>query len=85
METTQCRKYLAQIHVHRKHRPTLQSLTGKYRGLQENNCNENRDPVMRTGVPCNENRFFPMGIDSQGCELIQGLGLQCVQEYSEIM
>ena len=62
VETTQCRKYLAQIHVHRKHRPTLQSLTGKYRGLQENNCNENRDPVMRTGVPCNENRFFPVRI-----------------------
>ena len=66
METTQCRKYLAQIHVHRKHRPTLQSLTGKYRGLQENPCNENRDPVMRTGVPCNENRFFPVRIDLQG-------------------
>jgi hypothetical protein len=38
----------------------LQSLTGKYRGLQGNPCNENRDPVMRTGVPCNENRFFPV-------------------------
>ena len=50
---------------------TLQSLTGKYRGLQGNPCNENRDPVMRTGVPCNENRYFPVGIDSQGvfCEL----------------
>ena len=50
---------------------TLQSLTGKYRGLQGNPCNENRDPAMRTGVPCNENRFFPVGIDSQGvpCEL----------------
>ena len=25
---------------------------------------------MRTGVPCNENSFFPVGIDSQGvpCE-----------------
>ena len=33
-------------------RCTLQSLTGKYRGLQ--------------GNPCNENRFFPMGIGSQG-------------------
>ena len=39
---------------------TLQSLTGKYRGLQGNPCNENRDPVMITGVPCNENRFFPV-------------------------
>ena len=29
---------------------TLQSLTGKYRGLQGNPCNENRDPAMRTGV-----------------------------------
>ena len=50
---------------------TLQSLTGKYRGLQGNPCNENRDPAMRTGVPCNENRFSPVGIDSQGvpCEL----------------
>ena len=50
---------------------TLQSLTGKYRGLQGNPCNENRDPAMRTGIPCNENRVFPVGIDSQGvpCEL----------------
>ena len=50
---------------------TLQSLTGKYRGLQENPCNKNRDPAMRTGVPCNENWFFPVEIDSQGfpCEI----------------
>ena len=49
----------------------LQSLTGKYRGLQGNPCNENRDPAMRTGVPRNENMFFPVGIGSQGvpCEL----------------
>ena len=42
-----------------------------YRGLQGNPCNKNRDPVMRTGVPCKENRFFPVGIGSQGvlCEL----------------
>ena len=45
---------------------TLQSLTGKYRGLQGNPCNENRDPAMRTGVPCNENRVFPVGIGLQG-------------------
>ena len=44
----------------------LQSLTGKYRGLQGNPCNENRDPAMRTGVPCNENRVFSVGIDLQG-------------------
>ena len=50
----------------------LQSLTGKYRGLQGNPCNENRDPAMRTGVPCNENRFFPVGIGSQG------LGFLCM-------
>ena len=39
-------------------------------GLQGNPCNKNRDPAMRTGVPCNENRVFPVGIDSQGvpCE-----------------
>ena len=37
---------------------TLQSLTGKYRGLQGNPCNENRDPAMRIGVPYNENRVF---------------------------
>ena len=50
---------------------TLQSRTGKYRGLQGNPCNENRDPAMRNGVPCNENKFFPVGIGSQGvpCEL----------------
>ena len=42
-----------------------------YRGLQGNPCNKNRDPVMRAGVPCNENRVFPVGIGSQGvpCEL----------------
>ena len=45
---------------------TLQSLTGRYRGLQGNPCNENRDPAMRTGVSCNENRFFPVRIDLQG-------------------
>ena len=45
---------------------TLQSLTGKYRGLQGNTCNENRDPAMRTGVPCNENRFFPGEFNTQG-------------------
>ena len=28
---------------------SLQSLTGKYRGLQGNPCNKNRDPAMRTG------------------------------------
>ena len=48
----------------------LQSLTGKYRGLQGNPCNDNRDPIMRTGVLCNENRFLPVRID------LQGLGLQ---------
>ena len=56
---------------------TLQSLTGRYRGLQGNPCNENRDPAMRTGVPCNENRFFPVTIDLH-CSLsaLRGLGLQ---------
>ena len=44
----------------------LQSLTGKYRGLQGNPCDENRDPVLRTGVPCNENGFFHVRIDLQG-------------------
>ena len=44
----------------------LQSLTGKYREIQGKPCNENRDPAMRTGFPCNESRFFPVGIDLQG-------------------
>ena len=44
----------------------LQSRTGKYREVQGNPCNENRDPAMRTGFPCNESRFFPVGIDFQG-------------------
>ena len=44
----------------------LQSRTGKYRELQGNPCNENRDPAMRTGVPCDENRVFPVRIDLQG-------------------
>ena len=44
------------------------------------NSNENRDPVMRTGIPCNENRVLPVRIDLQGvpCQpYMQGLGLQC--------
>ena len=45
---------------------TLQSLTGKYREIQGNPYNENRDPAMKTGVPCNEYRFFSVGIDLQG-------------------
>ena len=45
---------------------TLHSLTGKYREKQGNPCNENRDPAMKTGVPCNEYRFFLVGIDLQG-------------------
>jgi hypothetical protein len=45
---------------------TLQYLTGKYREIQGNPCNENRDPAMKTGFPCNESRFFPVGIDLQG-------------------
>ena len=51
--------------------PILQSLTGMCRGLQGNPCNENKDPAMRTGVPCDENWFFPVGSGSQGvpCEL----------------
>ena len=34
---------------------------------------------MRTGFPCNESRFFPVGIDLQGKAVlaVQGLGLQC--------
>ena len=48
--------------IHTIYNSTLQSLTGKYRGLQGNSCNENRDPAMITGVPCNENRVFPVGI-----------------------
>ena len=48
---------------------TLQFLTGKYRqdrGVQGNRCNENRDPIMRTEIPCNQNRFFSVRIDLQG-------------------
>ena len=45
---------------------TLQSLTGKYREIQGNSCNENKDPAMKTGVLCNEYRFVPVGIDLQG-------------------
>jgi hypothetical protein len=36
---------------------TLQSLTGKYRGLQGNLCNENRIPAMRTGFPVMKTGF----------------------------
>ena len=36
---------------------TLQSLTGKYREIQGNPCNENRDPAMRTGFPVSKTGF----------------------------
>ena len=39
---------------------------GSTGGLQGNRYNENRDPAMKTGVPCNENRFFHVRIDLQG-------------------
>ena len=55
---------------------TLQSLTGKYRGLQENCCNENRGslqwkqgfPVMRTGFSLWEltYREFPVSLTGFG-------------------
>ena len=38
----------------------------KYREIQGKPCNQNREPAMRTGFPCNESRFFPVGIDLQG-------------------
>ena len=34
---------------------------------------------MRTRVPCNENRFFPVRID------LQGLGLQCNQDRQTVV
>ena len=37
-----------------------------YREVQGKPCNENREPAMRTGLPCNESRYFPVGIDLQG-------------------
>ena len=40
--------------------------TGKYRDIQGKPCNEDREPAMRTGFPCNESRFFPVVIDLQG-------------------
>ena len=65
--------------------PTLQSPTGKYRGLQGNPCNETRDPAMRRGVSCNENRFFPVRIDSQGvpCELCRVWVCSAAQNHSK--
>ena len=53
---------------------TLQSLTRKYRGLQGNPCNENRDPVVRTGVPCNKNKFFTVRIDLEFPVSLTGFG-----------
>ena len=44
---------------------TLQSPTGKYREIQGKPCNNNRDPAMSTGFPCNESRDFSVGIDLQ--------------------
>ena len=58
--------YLSLCTVRQIRLRTLQSLTGKYREIQGKPCNENREPAMRTGFPCNESRFFPVGIDLQG-------------------
>ena len=44
----------------------LQSHTGKDREIQGKPCNENKEPAMRIGFPCNESRYFPVGIDLQG-------------------
>ena len=61
---------------------SLQSLTGKYREIQGNPCNENRDPAMKTGVPCNEYRFFPVGIDLQGFPVsFTGFGFAVYQPF----
>ena len=37
-----------------------------YREVQGKPCNENREPAMRLGFPCNVSRYFPVGIDLQG-------------------
>ena len=37
-----------------------------YKFSQGNPCNDYRIPATRTGVPCNENRFFPVRISTQG-------------------
>jgi hypothetical protein len=41
-------------------------LTGKYRVLQGNLCNESRIPAMRTGFPVMKTGFFPVRIDLPG-------------------
>ena len=58
--------FLAHCKVASFNTSPLQFLTGKYREIQGNPHNENRDPTMRTGFPCNESRFFLVGIDLQG-------------------
>ena len=66
---------------------SLQSLTGKYREIQGKPCNENREPAMRTGFPCNESRFFPVGIDLQGFPVsYTGFGFAvCVQKILHML
>ena len=60
----------------------LQSLTGKYREIQGKLCNQNREPAMRTGFPCNESRFFPVGIDLQGKAVsCTGFGFTVLYQY----
>ena len=62
--------------------PTLQSHTGKYRGLQGNPCNENRIPAMRTGFPVMKTGFslleltyreFPVSLIGFGLQRLQKL------------
>ena len=43
-----------------QHCNPLQGSTGKYREIQGNPCNENRDPAMRTGFPCNLKAGFSL-------------------------
>jgi hypothetical protein len=63
---------------------TLQSLTGKYREIQGKPCNENREPAMRTGFPCNESRYFPVGIDLQGFPVsCTGFGFAVHLQYNK--
>ena len=42
-----------------------------YREVQGKPCNQNREPTMRTGFPCNESRFFPCGnwLTGKSCKL----------------
>ena len=59
----------------------LQSHTRKYRGLQENPCNENRIPAMRTGFPVMKTDLVLLRIDREFLVSLTGFGFAGFSDF----